>query len=91
MPADKFSMTFLIEQAAETADHIEKLNGLLRGDRSSWVEVKIGAKTVEVVVTNLLVQHRQSSEQLRKLLSEISRQRATVPGDPHDGDDPTKV
>jgi hypothetical protein len=83
---DPWSVTFLIEQAAVTADHLEYLNALLRGDRGEWVKVKIGAKTVEVVVNNLLVQRRQQSLALSKLLSDIVRQRAAIPGGDDDGD-----
>lgn len=73
-------MTFLIEQAAHTADHLDRLNSQLSGDRQAWLEVKIGAKTVEVVVTNLLIQHRQASEQLRKLLITIDARRGPAGG-----------
>lgn len=83
---DKFSLTFLIEQAAHTADHLERINEVLRGDRQSWLELRIGAKTVEVVVTDLVRQHRQCSEQLRKLMFEIHRQRAAIPSGPDDDD-----
>jgi hypothetical protein len=83
---DPFSLWFLIEQAGVTADHLERLTTVLRGDQDAWLEVKIGAKTVEVVVTNVLVQHRQTTEQLRKLLYEIHRQRAAIPGDDDDDD-----
>lgn len=86
---DPFALRFLIEQAGQAADFLERLSALLNGDREAWVSVKIGAKTVEVVVNNVLVQHRQQADQLRKLLGEIHRQRAVVPpGDPDD--DPTQ-
>ncbi|MBE5409544.1 Uncharacterised protein [Mycobacteroides abscessus subsp. abscessus] len=86
---DPFSLRFLIEQAGQAADFLERLSALLNGDREAWLSVKIGAKTVEVVVNNVLVQHRQQADQLRKLLGEIHRQRgATAPGDPDD--DPTQ-
>jgi RecA/RadA recombinase len=81
---DPFSLRFLIEQTGHIADYLERSHQVLSGDRQAWLEVKIGAKTVEVQVTNVLVQHRQLAEQLRKLLAEISRQRAAdvdLPGD----------
>lgn len=65
---DPFSLRFLIEQAGQAADFLERLSALLNGDREAWLSVKIGAKTVEVVVNNVLVQHRQQADQLRKLL-----------------------
>jgi RecA/RadA recombinase len=76
---DPFSLRFLVEQAGHIADYLERSHQLLSGERSSWVDVKIGAKTVEVQVTNVLVQHRQFTEQLRKLLATIHAQRAAVP------------
>ncbi|AXN50950.1 hypothetical protein [Mycobacterium marinum] len=85
-----FSLTFLIEQAAVTADHLEYLNAILRGDRDVWLQLKLGAKTVEVVVNNVLVQRRQQSLALSRLLSDIARQRAAIDDDPNE-DDPTAV
>lgn len=88
---DPFSLTFLIEQAAVTADHLEHLNAVLRGDRDAWLQVKIGAKTVEVLVNNVLVQRRQQSLALSRLLSDIVRQRAAIDDDLPDEDDPAAV
>ena len=87
-PNDPYSLTFLIEQAAHTANYLERLRQLLDGDRDAWLKLKIGAKTVEVVVNNPLLEARQHTEQLRKLLGEIHRQRATIPmGDHPENDD----
>lgn len=86
-PDDPYSLQFLIEQAGHTADYLERLSALLSGDRDSWLQVKIGAKTVEVIVNNPLVQHRQFSDHLRKLISEVARQRAAIPSDPDNDDD----
>lgn len=89
---DPYSLTFLIEEAAHTADYLEVLNALLKGDRQSWLDVKIGVKTVSVVVNDVLVRRGVMAEQLRKLMYEIHRQRVSLgegPGD--DGDDPTDV
>ena len=83
-PTDPYSLQFLIEQAGHTADHLDHLNALLRGDRDSWLQVKIGAKTVEVIVNNVLVQRRQQSLALSRLLADIVRQRAAIPGDDDD-------
>lgn len=91
-PTDPYSMRLLIEEAGQCKDFIDRLRPVLNGDRDAWLEVKIGAKTVEVVVTGVVVQYRQFTEQLRKLLAEIHRQRAMSPGAPSDpGGDPTKV
>ena len=81
-PKDPYALTFLIEQAAHTADYLERLRQLLDGDRDAWLKLKIGAKTVEVVVNNPLLEARQHTEQLRKLLGEIHRQRAAIPMPP---------
>lgn len=87
---DPYSLQFQIEHAGHTADYLDRLSHLLNGDRGTWLEVKIGAKTVEVVVTDVLRQYRQTAEQLRKLITTIHSQRALIPGD--DGDpDPTDV
>lgn len=88
---DPFAITLLIEEAAQTANFLERLRPLLNGDRDAWLEVKLPAKTVEVVVTNPLIQYRQLSEHLRKLMVTIHGQRAALPGDPNDDDDPTAV
>jgi hypothetical protein len=87
---DPYSLQFQIEHAGHTADYLDRLSVLLNGDRGTWLEVKIGAKTVEVVVTDVLRQYRQTAEQLRKLIAAIHSQRALIPSD--DGDpDPTDV
>lgn len=86
-PKDPYSLQFLIELAGQTADFLERLTALLNGDRDAWIKVDIGVKTVEVGVNNVLVQHRQQAEQLRKLIAEIQRQRGKAPGAPG-GSDP---
>ncbi|BAP98773.1 hypothetical protein MMCCUG48898_4026 [Mycobacteroides abscessus subsp. massiliense CCUG 48898 = JCM 15300] len=79
-------MRLIIEQAGYAADYLARLNALLDGDRDCWLQLKIGAKTVEVVVNNVLVQQRQQAEQMRKLITEVYRQRAALPDDPDDDD-----
>lgn len=83
---DPYSLRFLIEQAGHIADYLERSHQLLSGDRRSWLDVRIGAKTVEVNVSNVLVQHRQFTEQLRKLLSTIHAQRASLVDDADEPD-----
>lgn len=90
-PNDPYELTLLIEEAGQIKDLIDSLRPILVGDREAWLQVKIGAKTVEVVVTNPLVQYRQFTEQLRKLISTIHAQRGTAAGTPNVGPDPTKV
>ncbi|MGV7585241.1 hypothetical protein PJN38_24265 [Mycobacterium kansasii] len=84
-------MTFLIEQAAITADHLAYLNGLLRGERSAWLELKIGTQAVEVVVNNVLVQRRQQSLALSRLLADIARRRAVMDDGNDVDEDPAAV
>lgn len=88
---DPFAIRLLIDEAAQVADFLERLRPVLNGERNAWLELKLPAKTVEVVVTNPLIQYRQLSEHLRKLMVTIHNQRASIPGDPDDGDDPTAV
>lgn len=83
---DPYSLQYLIELAGQTADFLERLTALLNGDRDAWIKVDIGVKTVEVGVNNVLVQHRQQAEQLRKLIGEVQRQRGKAPGAPGGGD-----
>lgn len=85
--ADPYSLTFLIEEAGQAADFLARLRPVLNGDRDTWLDVKIGAKTVEVVVTNPLVQYRQLAEHLRRLLGTIYSQRAAIPDGPDPNDD----
>lgn len=75
---DPFSFTFQVDQVAQLADHLQRLTALLEGDRSSWRELKIGAKTVEVIVTDVLRQHRATVAQLEKSLVALRRQRAVL-------------
>lgn len=77
-PEDPYSFTFQLEQTAHVADHLQKLTDLLNGNRDSWLEVKIGAKTVEVIVTDVLRQHRATAAQLEKSLGVLRRQRAVL-------------
>ena len=90
-PNDPYELTILIEEAGQVKDLIDSLRPIITGDREAWLKVNIGAKTVEVVVTNPLVQYRQFTEQLRKLLSTISAARGQTAGTPNVGPDPTKV
>lgn len=87
-PTYPYSLRFLIEQAAHTADYVERLRALHAGDPDAWLKVKIGAKTVEVVVNDPLKEARMQSEQLRRLLVEIHRQIDQLPAIPNGNGDP---
>lgn len=80
-PDDPYSLTLLIEQAGHTSDYLQRLHELIDGDRDAWLQLNLGAKTVEVVVNKPLAEARAQSEQLRKFLAEIHRQRAAIPED----------
>ncbi|MEB3021301.1 hypothetical protein [[Mycobacterium] crassicus] len=85
---DPYALRFLIEQAGHIADYLERLHALHAGDRDAWLKVKIGAKTVEVVVNDPLREVRAQAEQLRRMLAEIHRQRAAIPMGNDDSGDP---
>lgn len=85
-PDDPYSLTFLIEQAGHTADYLERLRGLLSGDRAAWMHVRVGrGQVLEVKIDNALMEARQQTTVLRHLLAEILRRRAAIPmGDDDD-------
>jgi hypothetical protein len=90
-PNDPVELTILIEEAGQVKDMIDGLRPVLNGDSDAWLKVNIGAKTVEVVVTNVVVQYRQLVEQLRKLITSINAARGAAGIVPSVGPDPTKV
>lgn len=82
-PDDPYSLQILIEQAGHAADYLARMNALLEGDRDSWLQVKIGTGTTEVVVNNVLIQQRAQSEQLRKLIAAVHARRGKAPSKPN--------
>ncbi|MDM2398157.1 hypothetical protein PP613_03885 [Mycobacteroides abscessus] len=82
-PGDPYSIQILIEQAGHAADYLDRMNALLNGDRDSWLQVKIGTETTEVVVNNVLIQQRAQSEQLRKLIAAVQARRGKAPSKPN--------
>lgn len=68
-------MWLLIEQAARNADRLDVINDLLAGDSKAWFEVDIAGQVAEVRVTNLVVEERQRSAALQKILVDIARMR----------------
>ncbi len=90
-PNDPIELTLLIEEAGQVKDLIDSLRPILVGEREAWLQVEIGAKTVEVIVTKPLMQYRQLVEQLRRILSTINSLRGGAAGVPNVGSDPTKV
>lgn len=72
---DSFSVLLLIEQAARNADRLDRINDMLAGDSTAWFEVEIAGQVAEVRVTNLVVEERQRSAALAKILVDIARMR----------------
>ena len=72
---DSYSVSLLIEQAARNADRLDVINDLLAGDSKAWFEVEIAGAVAEVRVTNLVVEERQRSAALQKILVDIARMR----------------
>lgn len=89
-PTDSYSVVKLIERAAQHADWLEKLDGILSGSRSEWIQLRINRdQVIEVQVDNALREARQLTTELRHLLAEIHRQRAGIPMGNDDDDDVT--
>ncbi|MDN4521366.1 hypothetical protein QYF68_26610 [Mycolicibacterium austroafricanum] len=87
---DTFSLRLLIEQLADLADINEKLRRLCSGDVKEWVSLKLGPQVVAVMIDDPIKRRKEISTEMRQLLSEIYKQRADLPIDPDDDDDPAK-
>ncbi|MGB0972845.1 MAG: hypothetical protein ACPGVG_18085 [Mycobacterium sp.] len=87
-PKDTFAVQLLIEQLADLAEINEKLRRLTSGDLAEWVSLKLGPQVVQVSVDDPIRRRKEVSTEMRQLLAEIHRQRADLPIDPDDDDDP---
>ncbi|UJL29935.1 hypothetical protein HZU38_05390 [Mycolicibacterium vanbaalenii] len=87
---DTFSLRLLIEQLADLADINEKLRRLCSGDLKEWTSLKLGPQVVAVMIDDPIKRRKEISTEMRQLLSEIYKQRADLPIDPDDDDDPAK-
>lgn len=77
---DDYSLQLLVSRAAQTADWLEKLDGLLAGDKAAWATVRMGrGETLELRVDNALGEARQQTTVLRHLLGAIHQRRSGVP------------
>lgn len=86
--SDPFEIQLLIERAAHTADWLDKCTDLLNGKRSAWMHVRVNRDQVlEVRIDNALREARQLTVELRHLMAEIHRQRASLPMGRTDDDD----
>ena len=87
-PGDDYSLQLLVQRAAHTADWLEKLDGLLAGDKAAWATVRMGrGETLELRVDNALAEARQQTTVLRHLLGAIHQRRSGVPMVDDDADD----
>lgn len=87
-PGDDYSLQLLVSRAAHTADWLERLDGLLAGDKAAWATVRMGrGETLELRVDNALAEARQQTTVLRHLLGAIHQRRAGVPMLAEDDDD----
>ncbi len=84
---DPYRITVMITEAGRVADRLERLDGLISGERSAWLRVRVNRdQVVEVQVDKALQEARQQAGVLRQLLAEIHRQRAGIPMGPDDDD-----
>lgn len=70
----------LLEEICRTADRLDRLDSLLRGDESAWLSlhtVRDNPDVVEIVINNLLAEARQQQIALKQMLGEF-RQAATI-------------
>jgi hypothetical protein len=87
-PGEPFAIGVMVEESARIADRLERLDALLSGEKSAWMQVKLGReKQLEIKVDNALQEARSQATALRGLLAEIWRQRAKVPLLDTDDDD----
>lgn len=85
---DSYSLQILIDRAAQTADWLDKLGALINGRRAAWMHVRVNRDQVlEVRIDGAMRESRQLTTELRHLLAEIHRQRASIPMGPDDDDD----
>lgn len=84
---DPYRITVMIIEAGRVADRLERLAGLLSGERSSWLHVRVNRDQImEVQVDKALQEARQQAGVLRQLLAEIHKQRSGIPMGPDDDD-----
>lgn len=85
-PNDPYEITLMITEAGRIADRLQLIDELLSGKRSAWMHVRTGRDQVlEVRVNDPLREARQQTAALVRLLGQIHRQRANIPGpDPDD-------
>ena len=69
----------LLEEACRAADRLERLDEILRGRKSAWLELvptSLDGSVVTVLVGNVLTEARQQQTTLKGLLAELRQSRA---------------
>lgn len=90
---DPPAIALLIKQAARCADRLEALDRVLRGDAAGWLRLESAAMvprdgkvparlTVELKIDDAVREERQQAKLFAALLSDIHRQRASLPAAP---------
>jgi hypothetical protein len=80
----------LLEEACRTADRLDVLDRILRGDVDSWMRLDTitpDGSVVRVVVNNALAEVRQQQIALKQILAELRQSRSATgkPGRPGTG------
>ncbi|WP_051723711.1 hypothetical protein [Micromonospora chokoriensis] len=73
----------LLEEACRTADRLDTLDRILRGDEDAWMRFRSlndDGSIVSVVVNNVLSEARQQQVALKALLAELRTSRSTAAG-----------
>ncbi len=77
----------LLEEACRTADRLDVLDRILRGDDDAWMRLHSAnedGSIVKVVLNNALAEARQQQVALKQLLAELRQSRAVTAGKPGD-------
>ncbi|QIN93589.1 terminase small subunit [Gordonia phage DumpsterDude] len=77
---DDADLTVLVVEACRTVDRLDRLHSALRSG-GLFDLVERGESVVEVRVDNALSEARQQGGALQRLLADIAKRRAAVPGD----------
>ncbi|MDG4799038.1 hypothetical protein [Micromonospora sp. WMMD980] len=90
-PALKPAELVLLEEACRTADRLDVLDRILRGDEDYWVRLHTAnedGSIVKVVLNNALAEARQQQVALKALLAELRTSQAGGPAKPGAGKQP---
>lgn len=83
---DTAIVTQLVERAGRFRDMIDRLDRLIQGDESAWMNIRIRDEVLEVNIANPVKEAKNLTTEFRQLLAEINRQRSglSAPGDDDD-------